>query len=115
MNLSYLHDWEIRGIDVDHDKKSLKIYLLEPVDNKNAVLVCNEVKRFFASGMMLQNVILDVLVFEENDSSDYLEYCKKMLNLKTVSFDSRSCIMYIEPSVGIEVACYCKSINLNVL
>lgn len=115
MNLYDLHDWEIRSIDVNHEIKSLKLSLLEPVGNKNAILTCNEVKRFCATGMMLQNVILDVLIFEENIASDYFEHCKKMLNLKTVSFDSHPYIIYIEPSVGIEVVCYCKSIKLDVL
>ncbi|MEX2964344.1 hypothetical protein [Microbulbifer sp. TYP-18] len=115
MKLTELHDWEIRRIEVEHESKSAKLLLHYPVTNQNAIVNIDGIKRFFASGMMLQNVILDVLIFESYSSSDYLEHCKKLLNLNTATFDKGTVVFYIEPSVGVEVACLCHHVDLTEL
>jgi hypothetical protein len=114
MDLTKLHDWEITGIHSDRGRRKVEITLLEPIQNIEALLLLNGVKRFFASGMMMQNVILDVLLFEDNTDSDYFRHCKNLLNLKETSFDGL-CLVYLEPTVGIEVACYCESIECVLL
>ena len=115
MKLIELHDWEIKRIEAEHESKSAKLHLYYPVTNKKAIVSIDGIKRFYASGMMLQNVILDVLIFESDSSSDYLDHCKKLLNLNTATLDKGAVVFYIEPSVGVEIACLCSHVDVTEL
>ena len=115
MKLTELHDWEIRRVEVEHESKSAKLHLYYPVTNKKAMVNLDGIRRFHASGMMLQNVILDVLIFESDSSSNYLDHCKKLLNLNTATFDNGAVVFYIEPSVGVEIACLCNHVDVTEL
>ena len=99
-------------MEVEHESKSANLTAYHPGTNKRATVKIDGVKRFHASGMMMQNVILDALIFESEVSCNYLDHCKKLLNLHTDTFDNNTLVFYIEPSVGIEIACSCGSVDV---
>ncbi len=113
MKLTELHDWEIRCVEAEHESKSANLYIHHSETRRNLIIRILGIKRFYASDMMLQNVILDVLMLKPNSSSGYLEHCKNLLNLADVTFDRDDIIFYIEPSVGVEIACLCHSVELS--
>jgi hypothetical protein len=111
-----LHDWEITGLDINREVKEIVIKLWFPDTDEKAQLLLEGVSRFSCSGVMLQNVILDFLVFEKNSESDYLKYCYKALNIDSSVFvirdsDENNKVLFIEPSVGMELACCYKSLT----
>ena len=113
MEVTDLHDWEIRSIHIDRESKTVSIGICFPPENRDIVLKLDGVRRFYASEMMLQNVILDVQIFSSDVESAYLVHCKKVLHLKDFPSTDGLQVIYIEPSVGIEVACYCESIEID--
>ena len=115
MNLPDLHDWEIEAILTDHNAQLVTIRLRFPETSDTASITFKGVSHFHASKMMLQNVILDVLIFETAVQSDYFEYCKKVLHISHDFFSENSQvkILYIEPSVGFELACSFTEIEFN--
>ncbi len=117
MEFRMLHDWEIMAIATLQDEKKVQLDLAGPSSENSAMkLSFSGVVRFYASGMMLQNVILDTLTFTSSDESEYFSFCKKVLNLKGSEFepDSQLKVFYIEPSVGVEIACLCEGITIDV-
>ncbi|HEW97547.1 MAG: hypothetical protein DRR16_27710 [Candidatus Parabeggiatoa sp. nov. 3] len=115
MNLPDLHDWEIKAILTDHNVQSVIIQLLFPETDETASITLKGVTHFQASEMMLQNVILDVLVFKSVVESDYFEHCKKVLDIRNDFFSENNNvkILYVEPSVGVELACSFTEIEFN--
>ena len=105
--LTNLHDWELVEIAIDRFDQTVKIILKMPETNEQKSLFFHGVKKFYLSGMTIQNVILDVLLFEKANESDYFEHCCSVLNIDSSIFidDSKNKIIYFEPSVGAELAC----------
>lgn len=104
------HDWEITGLDIDRETKEVVIKLWFPDSGEKARLFLNGVSRLSCSGVMLQNVILDFLVFEKHSESDYLKFCYKTLSIDSSVFairdtDENNKVLFVEPSVGMELAC----------
>lgn len=108
LRIPTLHDWEILGINVSRFTKTAEIILYSPEKDANAVLRFNGVQRFFLSEMMFQNVILDVLLFDEVSDSDYFKRSCQLVGIKPSNFGQRKefKLIYFEPSVGAELACY---------
>ncbi|WP_020590762.1 hypothetical protein [Kiloniella laminariae] len=107
---SSFHDWEITGLDINRENKTLAVKLWFPDTDEKVHLLLEGVSRFSCSGAMLQNVILDFLVFEKHSESNYLKYCYKVLDIDSSVFcthgsDENNKILFIEPSVGMELAC----------
>jgi len=102
-----IHDWEILGVNVNRFTHVAEICLHYPDKKNDALLRLYDVQKFFLSKMMLQNVILDVLLFETSDNSDYFTHCCQLLRIKPSEFDKndKQNILYLEPSVGAELAC----------
>jgi len=115
MNLPDIHDWEINAILTDHNAQSVIIQLRFPETDQTASMILKGVSHFHAGNMRLQNVILDVLVFETAVESDYFEYCKKVLHIGNDFFSENNPvqILYVEPSVGVELACSFTEIEFN--
>jgi hypothetical protein len=119
MNLPDLHDWEIKGILTDHHTQSVIIQLQFVKTNERvetANLILKGVSHFHACEMMLQNVILDALVFETAVESNYFAYCKKVLHITNNFFNENNKvkILYLEPSVGVELACSFTEIEFQL-
>ncbi|QUJ69242.1 hypothetical protein KDD30_20915 (plasmid) [Photobacterium sp. GJ3] len=106
-----LHDWEISTIHVDPYLRIVDLSLRDP--NQGQALMCHlsGVKQYHGSGMMLQNVILDACIFNEETPSDDLNYCKKKLGISV--FDIDCFILYIVPSVGMEIICYFQTLEID--
>ena len=104
--LPNLHDWEIVEVAIDRFNHTVKIVLKMPATNEQKSLILRGVSRFYLSGMTIQNVILDLLLFEEAIESDYFEHCCSVLKIDASIFidDSKNKILYFEPSVGAEIA-----------
>ncbi len=102
-----LHDWEILGVNVSRFTRKAEIILYSPDKDTEAVLRLNGVQRFFLSEMMLQNVILDVQLFDEINDSDYLERGLRLLGMESFNFGQEKGLklIYFEPSVGAELTC----------
>ena len=102
-----LHDWEIVKVATDRITLTVEIVLNLPETNEKAVLLLWGVSSFYLSGMLIQNVILDLLLFENDSESDYLKYCCSLLKITPSIFKtySKNKIIYFEPSVGAEIAC----------
>ncbi|SEB19024.1 hypothetical protein [Marinobacterium iners] len=111
--MSDLHDWEIYGLDINRDDRKIIINIWFPDTGSKAQIILEGVSKFLFNGAMLQNVILDVLIFEEASSSDYFKYGCKILNIDSSFFDGKEGfkLIYIEPSVGVELSCLCKKIT----
>ncbi len=105
--LPELHDWEIIRVSSDRFNETIEINLHFPETDEYASLLLEGVKQFFLSGMMIQNVILDLLLFETKSNSDYFKYCCNLLNIDPSVFSeaAKTKIIYFEPSVGAELAC----------
>lgn len=105
--LPNMHDWEIEGVTADRFANTVKISLNLPTNNEKATLTLGGVKSFFLSGMAMQNVILDLLLFKETNDSDYYDHCRKTLKIESSIFqtDKNIKLIYFEPSVGAEIAC----------
>lgn len=116
MQISDLHDWEIKSIETDHKSRSVILKLQkELVASKNIVVFLDGVEQFHATGMKLQNVVLDAVLFDMESKSDDLEYCKKVLGRKDLKLDGTMVIFYIEPSVGVELVCFCQKCDIKIL
>lgn len=113
LNLPDLHDWEINEVRVNHSLKTVDLYLSDPINGQRIKLYFNGVKKLYISGMMIQNVILDFLMFDGDSSSEYFNYCKEMLGISEVESDFF--ILYIEPSVGMEVVCYFHYLEVDTI
>jgi len=102
-----LHDWEILGVRIDRFSRIAEITLHFPDEGRNAILRFYEVKKFFLSEMRIQNVILDMLLFDARSESDYFIRSCQLLGINPPDFDQQSGqkVLYIEPSVGVEMAC----------
>lgn len=105
--LPNLHDWEVVEIAVDRFRHTVKIVLKMPETNEQKSLFLRGVSRFYLSGMTMQNVILDLLLFENVSESDYFGHCCSILKIDSSIFvdDSKNKIIYFEPSIGAEIAC----------
>lgn len=115
MQLIDLHDWEVVGIEINK-KLTDEIYLkLENLElQKKITLILRGVTKFYASDMMVQNVILDVMLYTENEESSYFKFCREKLALNSNFFNENpdKKILYIEPSVGVEVASVIESFEI---
>jgi len=102
-----LHDWEIIEIALDRFKHTIKFVLTMPATNEKKTLILQGVSKFFLTGMAIQNVILDLILFEEDSDSDYFKHCCSILKIAPSSFANNKSdkIIYFEPSVGAEIAC----------
>ena len=102
-----LHDWEIFGISINRFNKTAEIILHFPDKGSDAILRLEGVQKFFLSGLMIQNVILDVLIFEKASNSDYFMRSCQLLRIKPSDFEQEveQKILYVEPTVGAELAC----------
>ena len=102
-----LHDWEILGVNVSRFTRTAEITLYLPDNDAKAVLQLNGVQRFFLSEMMFQNVILDVLLFDEVNDSNYFKRGCQLLGIRSSSFGQEKGLklIYFEPAVGAELAC----------
>jgi len=114
--LHFLHDWEITCICTDRINNSVELYITNPDSNEKVLIIFHNVKSFYMSEMLMQNVILDVLLFEQIETSDYYIHCCKVLNIEhellRLYHDNK--IIYFEPSVGAEIACCFSSFTINV-
>lgn len=114
--LKKLHDWEIVAVSVDRKKFCLKIALAMPKTNEQTFLIFEGVSRFFLAGMTTQNVILDVLLFEEEDESDYFNHSISLLGIDGSDLkNNKKKIVYFEPSVGAEMACFFSDLKFSSL
>jgi hypothetical protein len=113
--LPNLHDWEVIEIAIDRFDHIIKIILKMPETNEQTSLFLQGVSKFYLSGMTIQNVILDLLLFEEASESDYFEHCCSILKIDSSIFlgDSKNKIIYFEPSVGAEIACCFKDYSFH--
>ena len=102
-----LHDWEIIEIALDRFKHTIKIVLMMPETNEKKTLLLRGVSKFFLTGMAIQNVILDLILFEEDSESAYFKHCCSVLKITPSTFanNENNKIIYFEPSVGAEIAC----------
>lgn len=107
LGVSSLHDWEILGVNICRYTKIAELSLYFPGNDAKTVLRISGIRRFILSGMMLQNVILDVLLFDEVIDSDYFEHCCQLLDIESSIFEQENGLklIYFEPSVGAELAC----------
>ena len=114
IQISDLHDWEIFGVNINRFNKTAEVILHLPDKGSDAILRLQGVQKFFLSGMMVQNVILDVLIFEESSNSDYFMRSCQLLKVKPSEFEQQveHKILYIEPTVGTELACYFSHFKL---
>lgn len=113
MRLPNLHDWEIVSLEINNCGEEVVIGLFYPGSESRAQLVLGGVTHFVCSELRLQNVILDMMLFERNLDSDYLDYCYEVLDINCSVFDQNtiletSKIVFLESSVGAELACCCK-------
>ena len=76
-----LHDWEIINIATYFKIKTIKITIKHPEKDEFLILEFYDVLEIYISKMKLQNVILDVLVFEDSCDNEYFKYCLKILNI----------------------------------
>jgi hypothetical protein len=115
--LKKLHDWEIVAVSVDRKKFCLKIVLAMPKTNEQISLIFEGVSRFFLTGMTTQNVILDVLLFEnEEENSDYFNHSISLLGINGSDLkNNKKKIAYFEPSVGAEMACFFSDLKFSSL
>lgn len=110
-----MHDWEIEGVNADRFGNTVKIFLNIPANDEKSSLTLRGVKRFFLSNMAMQNVILDLLIFNEIEDSDYFGHCCRILKIESSIFRSEKNIklIYFEPSVGAELACCFTDFNFD--
>jgi hypothetical protein len=107
------HDFNIVGIQVDLEQCMATLFLTEPAEfdkkhTKKRKLVFKDIKKIFVDGLTLQNVIFDIYVFtRREDSFEYKRACA-LLDISSVDgsvFDNFVSMIFIEASVGAEVAC----------
>ena len=110
-----LHDWEIVNISTNLSNKLLIIEIIHPENGESKKIEFIDVFEMNISKVKLQNVILDVIIFEESCDSDYFKYCSKILNINDLTIFSEYCLIYFEPSVGAEIACVCREIIVTAL
>ena len=113
--LPLLHDWEIVGVSIDGTNNTVNIFMNMPVTQEQGRLYLSGVSHLFISKMMMQNVILDVLLFDSAIDSDYFSHCCSLLNIDSSFFqgNTENKIIYFEPSVGAEIACCFKELSFN--
>ena len=112
-----LHDWEITGVFVDRYESTVEITFISPERDKFSMLLLEGVTEYYLSNMIMQNVILDVMVFEENKDSVYLQHCYSILGLDEALFElgESNKIIYFEPSVGVEIACNYTRLHYQII
>jgi len=103
-----LHDWEIACISSNRSNKVIKICLKMPQTSEEKILRLINVSHFYLNEMTIQNVILDVILFDkQHKNEDYFSHVCSVLKIKPTFFlehpDSK--IIYFEPSIGAELAC----------
>lgn len=108
-----LHDWEVVNISTNRSKKLLTIEIIHPENCESKKIEFIDVFEMYISKIKLQNVILDVIVFEESCDSDYFKYCSKILNITDFTIFPEYCLIYFEPSVGAEIICVCREIIVS--
>lgn len=108
LQIQTLHDWEILGVNVSRFTRTAEITLYSPDQDAKKVLRFSGVQKFFLSEMMLQNVILDVILFDTVSDSDYFKRGCQLLEINASNFgkEKESMLIYVEPSVGAELACF---------
>ena len=101
-----LHDWELIEIAINRSCNTINIFLHMPKTSQLKFLSLEGVIQFYLSGMAMQNVILDSQLFEGPNESDYFKYCCSILKIDTsLVTEKRKKVIYLEPSVGAEMAC----------
>ncbi|RFA30102.1 hypothetical protein CAI21_07835 [Alkalilimnicola ehrlichii] len=108
-----LHDWEIVSVEVDRDGGVVSIDLCSEGRVEEGVLRFQGVKEFYLSGMRMQNVILDFVLFDTDVISEDFSRCCRLLGLDRlpVAVLHGDVMVYIEPSVGAELACRASSVS----
>ena len=114
MQLNF-HDWEIVGVSIDRNKATAEIFIVKPGTNEGVSFLFDGVRKFYLSNMMIQNVILDLLLFEKASDSDYFGHCCSLLDIDASEYGNlfSGKMIYIEPSVGAEIACYYEEMHIK--
>ncbi len=103
-----IHDCEVSYLKYDYLEFELILHVLNPSTMKTKKYTFEGVNKHHCSGALKQNVILDVYVFNKLEAVcneidiDYYNYCKKKLGIVN---NNEFNLFYLEPSIGIEVAC----------
>jgi len=110
-----LHDFEIVSIETNRKNRCVIIGLIDYSANKSLRLILNGVKIIYCAGLSMQNVILDAQIFIKQEKSEYYEFCREKLGLNDSFFEENPnlAVLYLEPSVGLELACIFSEIKLN--
>lgn len=112
-DITSMHDWEITGIVTDREKKQVQLHL-KTFAGESVALTLVGVKKLIVSGMTIQNVILDPLLFDKSTRSDDFFYCCRKLGISPLDFDGgKSLILYLEPSVGAEIIGLIENVYLR--
>jgi len=109
------HDWEIVGVSIDRNQATAEIFIIKPETNESVSFRFEGVRKFYLSNMMIQNVILDLLIFEKASDSDYFGHCCSLLDIDASEYKNLSPgkMIYIEPSVGAEFACFYEEMHIK--
>jgi len=109
------HDWEIVGVSIDRNQATAEIFIVKPETHEGVSFYFEGVRKFYLSNMMIQNVILDLLIFEKASESDYFGHCCSLLDIDTLEYENLypGKMIYIEPSVGAEIACFYEEIHIK--
>lgn len=108
-----IHDFEIKGLSFDRNSKILRLDLTNESGDLNCWMYFYEVEEFWAEGFNKQNVVLDLISLESDSTSDYFRYCLNKLNLNQDNLPRGKKIVYIEPSIGLEIVCCCKDFSIE--
>ncbi len=110
--LDSIHDFSITAIGVENIEK-IFVHLLDEYTKKKYELVINGVRKVAVDGFGLQNVVLDLKVFYSFDQSFEFRRSCHLLGLAYAGpeyFPEGDSMVFIEASVGAEIACLVKGV-----
>ncbi len=110
-----LHDCEVVSISTDRRKRHVVINLIDHTGTKNIRMTLDGVHKMYCTGLSMQNVILDAQIFMKKEKSEYYDFCQETLGLSNNFFEEHPnlAVLYLEPSVGLELACIFSEISIE--
>lgn len=106
-----LHDYRLTGLCLNESSSALTLSLTDAEGQPSADLILVNVIDLYVDGFSLQNIILDVSIFFEKDTSFEYQRACHLLDIdkeNTEIFSECRTLILIQASAGAEIACLAK-------